>query len=144
MPVQLAEYKRSISYKNNRGRLSLAKFRQYGELVITTSYVLGDRPIRYLTVCPEGYFGEYVENVVQRGCQKGRVGEAVLCGPNVDKCDFDKQGRMTIPLRLLSHIGMSPENKEDNEVFIREVYDPIKFFEIWNVEDWEAMKRELL
>jgi hypothetical protein len=151
MSVQLAEYSvpivHSIQYKNNRGRLSLARFSQCGKLIITTNDVLGDSSRKYLAGCPEEVFQKYVENTAKissRGMRPRRKESisGILCGSDADDLFFDEYGRTTISLRLLSHINMSPKNPE-NEVYVREVYgDKIKFFEILNKKDLEAVNRQ--
>jgi hypothetical protein len=151
MSTQLAEYSvpiaHPIGYRGNRGRLSLARFSQCGKLVITTSYVLGDMSRKYLAGCPKEVFQEYVENVAKISGREMRLMRkesisGILYGSNADDLFFDEHGRTTIPLRLLSHINMSPENSND-KVYVREVYDDkIKLFEILNKKDLEAVNKQ--
>lgn len=141
MSVNSTEYKRSVDYK---GRISLAKFKQYivlqdpKRLVIAKSSVFGDKVDRYLVGCMEEDFEEYVERLYGRGIPKRKIKR--LDGSNVATCSF-KGTRMTIESRLLEYIGIVPHRKADVIINEESKHD-IALFEIWTFEDWKTIKSQ--
>ena len=123
---------------DEKGRLSIAREWVYGKkpIVVAKSSIIRDTR-RYLIGCIERDFIEYVKSLYGQDARENREIRRRVYS-NAELCPLDYQGRIRIPKKLLSYIGID----ENANVVLNEVYNGIVVFEIWNAEDWKAIKTQ--
>jgi DNA-binding transcriptional regulator/RsmH inhibitor MraZ len=123
---------------DEKGRLSIARKWIYDKkpIVVAKSSIIRDsRP--YLIGCLEHDIIDYVENLYGQDSRENRKIDREVYA-NAEICPLDYQGRIRIPKKLLSYIGI--EGRAN--VVINEVYSGIGVFEIWNVKNWKTRRVE--
>ncbi len=138
---QLTSYEVPVDEK---GRLSIARSWVYRghNVVIAKSSILNDSR-RYLFGCLKDDLNDYLNehtSFVHDVYLRKKIARRI-CG-NSDICPFDNQGRIRIPRKMLGYIDMGIKTKAN--VIINEVYKGMKAIEIWNVEDWKTMEKQLV